>query len=281
MFLRVALPAVLLWSAPALAGSLKIAGASASSTYTESGNYEASRSVDGKQGTAWVEGDTGSGLGAYVELDLGSEQLVKQVRIWGGDWSSWDAWNRANRPKEIELKFSDGSTQMVTLTDEKVAQTFDIDGGGKKTSTVRVKIKAAFSGTTWPDTGISEIQLLGDADSGSYGGKATASSVAPEDGDGNYVADNAFDGLFDSMWCEGDKKAMAPGSGCRRLRQDRSVSKLTLLNGIGSSMSLWMKANQATSLKLHFSNGTSTRLPSSARASVPPATTSRPSTRAR
>ena len=83
-----------------------------------------------------------------------------------------------------------------------------------------------------------------------------ASSVAPEDGDGNYLPANALDGLADSMWCEGDK-----GDGTGQwlevdLGAKQVVSKLTLINGIGSSMTVWLKANQALALELTFDDGT-------------------------
>lgn len=236
---------------------LEIVGAEASSTYTESGNYSAERAVDGKQGTSWVEGDEGSGLGAYLTVDLGKAKNVTAIRLWAGDWNSWADWQRANRPKEVELKFDDDSTQMVTLKDEKVAQTFEIEGG-KSTQHVRIKLKSTYGGSAWFDTGISEVQLLGDGDDARITGTAKASSEAPEDGDGNYLASNATDGLLDSMWCEGDKAGDGTGEWLAiDFGAKRTFDKVTLLNGIGSSMSLWMKANQATGLKFTYDDGSS------------------------
>lgn len=240
---------------PALAAPIKPVGVTASSTYvvTEgTGSYDPARTADGKAASSWFEGEPGSGLGAWIEYDLGAPTLVKQIKLWAGDWSTFDYWSRANRPKELELKFSDGSTQVVTLKNEKVAQSFVIDGGGKTTSTVRIKVKAIYDGSTWLDTGLSEVQLFGDAVPTAT---ATASTVAVEDGDGNYAAANAIDGLSDTMWCEGDK-----GSGAGQwievnLGAPRAVSSLSLINGMGSSMVLWMKANQTTSLVLTFSDG--------------------------
>lgn len=245
------LAALALPGAAHAADILEIERADASSYYTESGNYAPERAIDGKQGTAWVEGDEGSGLGAWIELHLPAEKKVTAVKIWGGDWSSWDYWNRANRPKEIELKFGDDSTQIVTLEDDKHAQTIAIEGGGKATTSVRVRLKSTYSGSTWFDTGISEIQLIGDGAAVT----ATASSHAKEDGDGNYEPGNAVDGLADSMWCEG-----AEGDGQGEWLEvsfgaPRTISKMTLINGIGSSLMLWMKANQATQLELAFDGG--------------------------
>ena len=270
---RYALFAALLASpSVALAGvPLPIQGAVASSTYLEQTGYTAEKVYDGKQASSWVEGDAGSGLGAWIELDLGEAQTVEAVRIWGGDWSSWDSWNRANRPKEIEIRFSDDSTQMVTLSDEKVAQTFAVEGGPKQTSKVRLRVKSTYGGTTWLDTGISEVQVIGDSAKARLVGTAEASSVAPEDGDGNYLAANATDGLFDSMWCEGDS-----GDGTGQwltidLGAPKQLGEVTLVNGIGSSMSLWFKANQATQLTFHFDGG-ATHVLDIARPSFRPAT---------
>lgn len=255
VFVAVLSAPALLGASPALAAPIKPAAVTASSTYVPTegtGNYEATRATDGKAGTSWFEGEAGSGLGAWLELDLGAETSVKQVKLWAGDWSTWDYWSRANRPKEIELKFSDGSTQVVTLKNEKVAQTFTVDGGGKSTTSVRLKVKSIYDGSTWLDTGISEVQLFGDVGAPAT---AAASTTAAEDGDGNYAAANTLDGLSDTMWCEGDK-----GDGTGQwievnLGAARSVSSMSLINGMGSSMVLWMKANQATRLALTFSDG--------------------------
>lgn len=247
--------AATLLATTATAAPLKPTEITASSTYVPTegtGNYSASRASDGKAATSWFEGEPGSGLGGWIEADFGADTKVTQVKLWAGDWSTWDYWKRANRPKELELKFSDGSTQVITLKDEKVAQTFAIDGGGKVTRSVRMKIKAIYDGSTWLDTGIAEFQFFGDALPTET---ATASSKAVEDGDGTYLASNAIDGLIDTMWCEGDK-----GDGTGQwievnLGAPRSVSSVSLIDGMGSSMVLWMKANQATRLALTFSDG--------------------------
>lgn len=247
----------LLVAAPALAGQLPVAATSASSTYTDAAGYEPAKAIDGKATTAWVEGDQGSGLGAWLELDLGADVKVTQVRLWGGDWTSWNDWQRANRPKDVELRFSDETTQVVTLKDEKVAQTFEVPGG-HTTRTLRLRLKSVYAGSAWFDTGLAEVQVFGEGGVERTTGAVTASSVAPEDGDGNYLAANVLDGLLDSMWCEGDA---GDGTG-QWVEVDfgapRTVSKLDLVNGIGSSMSLWIKANQATSLQLTFDDGSST-----------------------
>ena len=128
-------------SSQAFAGIAKVSKAEASSTYTEEGNYNASRVMDGKQGTSWVEGEEGSGLGSFVELTLDGEQTLSGIRVWGGDWYSEEYWSRANRPKDLELTFSDGSTEKITLEDAFKSQVFTFSKPVKTTS-VKIKVNS-------------------------------------------------------------------------------------------------------------------------------------------
>lgn len=244
---------------PAWAGNVPIKSVTASSYYTESGNYAPERIADHKVGTSWVEGDPGSGLGAWVELDLGGEFNVSAVRVWAGDWYSHDSWTQAGRPKEIELKFSDGTTELKPLTDKKSAQLIEFTP--RKTSKIRIRLKAVYSGTTWSDTGISEVQVVGDAPSRGHDATLKGSSTAPEDGDGSYVAANAADDNMDTMWCEGNKASDGKGETLSfDFGSAKKISTLSIINGMGNSLSLWMKSNRATTATLTFSDGSSTEI---------------------
>jgi hypothetical protein len=243
--------------ASALAGDrVPVKAVTASSTYTEEGNYEAKRVIDGKQGTAWVEGDEGSGLGASLELDLGGTHKVEAIKVWAGDWYSSTYWERANRPKELEFKFSDGSTETHTLKDAFEPQLLKL-ATPRDTSSVRVRLKSVYGGSAWLDTGISEIQVFGaDHDDGRHAFTATASSEADADADGNYKPGNVGDGIEDAMWCEGDKDGDGTGAWLQLdLGAPRKVGRIGLINGIGTSLSLWMKGNRATAAMLTFDDG--------------------------
>lgn len=238
----------------ALAGRVPVAKVEASSFYTEQGSYLPEKTVDGKQATSWVEGENGSGLGEWIELQLEGETKLTGIKLWAGDWSSYEYWQRANRPKELELKFSDDSIETITLKDEKIAQVFPLD---KTTTSVKIKIKSTYSGSTWLDTGIAEVQLMGEGAGVSVDPTGFASSSnAPEDGDGNYLPANASDGLADSMWCEGNADSDGTGEWIEfTFPQPTAMSKLSLINGMGSGLGLWMKANRATAATLSFDGG--------------------------
>ncbi|MBN2799562.1 MAG: discoidin domain-containing protein [Deltaproteobacteria bacterium] len=256
---RVALSAALLALPLAAAGGqLKVASISSSSTYPadDSVRYDASQLIDGKASTSWVEGEEGSGLGSWVELDLGGEREVEALQVWGGLWYSQSYYTRANRPRELEVLFSDGSTASFPLSDEMKVQRLDLPKP-VRTSTVRFKIKGIHSGSTWMDTAMSEIQVFDTTPEARISPRAlTASSVAADDEDGSYQPLQVNDGLNDTMWCEGSKDGDGTGEWLEfDLGGARTVGELHLVNGIGTSLPFWMKGNRATAATLSFSDG--------------------------
>jgi hypothetical protein len=231
-----------------------------SSTLAGSGGvtYGENHLIDGKRSNVWVEGDTeGSGVGTTLMFELGQTQTVSGFRIWNGNWYSQDFWRRHNRVRDLEVVFSDGSRQNIQLTDSMSSEYVRFDTP-KRTSSMRLRILSVYNGSTFDDTVISEIQL---EDNGSTGEviplSATDSSHLPEDGDGTYVGENMWDGLLDTMWCEG-----AEGDGAGEwfevdFGRAQQVSALRFVNGNAYSLIWWMKSNRMTELTLGFSDGSS------------------------
>ena len=247
-------------SAPAVAGVVPIASVDASSTEPEADgvSYAAKNLTDGKQSTAWFEGDDGSGLGAFVTLDLGGEKTITGLQVWNGFWYTSDFWQRHNRAKEIDVYFSDDSQQTFTLGDDMKPSMLTFDKP-VKTSSVKVKIKAIHRGNTFNDTGISEIQVLeaGAGDVVSAKGYS-ASSAYPADADGDYEPDNLADGILDSMWCEGVQDGDGTGEWVEfDFGGPQQVSRLRLNNGNAFSFGMFMKANHARKATLKFSDNSS------------------------
>ena len=255
----VALAALTAIPASALAGQVKIVSATASSTYPaqESVTYEAKNVHDGKQGTSWVEGEDGSGLGSWISLDLGEATSVTRIKLWAGDWYSSEYWGRANRPKEVEVEFSDGTKETWKIDDSQSTAILDL-ASPKKTSSIKLKVKAIHSGSTWLDTVISEVQVFDtDGADDAEVRSVAASTVLAADNDGNYEPANVSDGIIDSMWCEGDAEGDGAGQSLEfNFGSTTRISKLHLVNGIGGSLPMWMKANRAAAATLTFADGT-------------------------
>ncbi len=247
-----------LLASPAHAKQVKIAGVLASSSYPDSEgvSYAASNIKDGKVSTVWVEGEDGSGLGSWLEVDLGGSHTVTHLKLWNGNWYSWDFWNRHNRAKEIELTFSDGTTQKFTLKDEKLPEHIRFDTP-VSTSSIKLKIKGIYRGTTFNDTCISELAVFNDQPEVFHTvASTTDSGHLPEDADGTYVVANTWDQLNDTMWCENQKEGDGTGAWIEYdFGQTVRVGKLQLLNGNAYDSTFWRKSNRATNLTLRFSDG--------------------------
>lgn len=254
-----ALSLLTLLASQAFARPIKVSSdqISASSEYpeTEGVSYEAKYASDSKISNVWIEGGAGSGLGEHVEFNLGAPTTITGFRIWNGNWYSPDFWERHNRIKEIEAIFSDGTKQSFTLKDVMEAETVMFPKA-VTTSSLRLKIKSIYSGTTFPETAISEVQILDGQPDEFYRPVAFAASTTyPADADGNYDAANIHDYMVDSMWCEN-----SPGDGANEwvevdLGASRKVSRLTLHNGNAYNITQNLKGNQATSVQLRFDDG--------------------------
>lgn len=253
----------LIVTAPAAAAKrLDVAASKASSTYPqeEQVRYDPEGISDGKLSTAWVEGESGSGLGEWVEVDLGGQREVHKLKIWGGMWYSTSYWNRANRPKEIELTFSDGTKQKVVLADKMEPQEVEISPA-RQTSSIRIEIGSVYPGSTWLDTPISEVQVFDDqSEPGAAVRGATASSQLADDSDGSYAPANMLDGLVDSMWCEGTDEDGTNESITFQLAGNEQISSLQVINGMGTGLPYWMKNNRASAATLEFSDGTTQQI---------------------
>ena len=245
----------------ALAGTLKPSGVESSSyLVSDKGEaYEAKRLSDGKLDSVWLEGDDSSGLGSWVKFDLGGPTNVTGMKLWNGYWISQDFWTRHNRAKEIEVEFSDGTKETFTLTDAMSAEQVRFKTP-KSTDSIKIKLKSVFRGSTFNDTGFSEIQILDQSPSpfvvpSTY----TASSTLASDGDGNYEPANLHDGIVDSMWCEGNAEGDGNGESITfDFGGSTAVSKVQIRNGSAGSFSSFMAANRAKAAKLTFSDGSST-----------------------
>jgi hypothetical protein len=244
----------LLWSSPASAANLRLVGAEAKSEEpsVEGVSYAPKNLRDNKSTTVWVEGESGSGLGSWVDLDLGSSQEINGIRLWAGVWASGDFWTRHNRPKEILLTFDDGSTQLVMLEDEMKMFDIPVDGGSKTTQKVRITIKSVYNGSTFDDTGISEVQVYNNAP----GEQATVSSGSASTTYPGYDTNQAYDGLVDTMWCENNQEGDGAGEWLQvDLDSAQRVSAISIIAGNGSSFTMFRRFNYGKSATLTFSDG--------------------------
>lgn len=114
--------------------------------------------MDGDTTTAWVEGVDGNGEGESITVTFGDLYAVSDIKIWNGYQKSEDLYYKNARPAELELEFSDGSTERISLQDTSSGfQEFALER--HVTSYVKVKIISTYEGSKYEDTVISEIEL--------------------------------------------------------------------------------------------------------------------------
>jgi hypothetical protein len=230
--------------------------ASSSAPAEENETYEPTNLSDAKQSTSWIEGEQGSGLGAWVQADFGGQKTLTSFTLWPGYWYNLEFWQRYARPKTVVVELSDGSSQEFSVADAMKAQTFTFSQP-RATTTARVKVKAVYAGSTFPDFALSEVTFHDAAPGRGARVKTFAtSSTFPSDGDGSYEPANTQDGVLDSMWCEGNKGSDGANEWIEFVFDGSpTLSKLALRNGNAATLGMWMKSNRATGGTLTFADG--------------------------
>jgi hypothetical protein len=147
-------------------------------------NYEPKNLFDNDLNTAWVEGVAGSGVGEWVEIQLGNNAYIEAIGIINGytkNKSIYDANNRIHKIR-LTVAFRDywrGNTDPsgeesvdIDLTEKQFnelnrsAQAPFISwladyASGRAVSKIRLTILDVARGTKYDDTCISELYLLG------------------------------------------------------------------------------------------------------------------------
>ncbi len=241
----------------ALGAPVKVATWTASTTSApnDARSFEATNLGDGKQSTAWVEGEDGAGLGSWVLADFGGPKTITAITVWGSSWYNVEYFGHYNRPKTVVAEYADGTTEEFTAVDAQAPQVWKLKSP-KNTQTVKMRIKGIYAGKG-VDTAISEVRFSDNTSDGPVPVvSAVASSSAIADTDGSYDAQNAADGIADSMWCEGNKNSDGTGEWLELTLGRRStVSALKFRAGAAFSPELFKAVNRPVSATVSFSDG--------------------------
>ena len=211
-----------------------------------------------KPSKAWVEDESAAGLGAWVEFSLDGKQEINEIELWNGNWYSYNEWDYYNRIKDIEVKFSDGSSETFTLEDKKKTESLKL----KKTvqsSSVKLIIRSVYKGSAYTDrTAISEVRVKGPGAETYPVPKISASTELPEDNDGSYHGSNLQDNLIDTAWCskEADDGAVLTYD----FPTSTKISKIQVVNGNAADFKIFMAYAKPKGLELTYSDGSSEKV---------------------
>ena len=155
-----------LWTLETYGGSLNdytavhFTRAEASSTLKDDRfTYKPEWAIQSNPKRAWVEGVKGPGKGESLKVYFDRETTIDLLCIHPGYQSVYEI---NNRPKEIELDFSDGSAARYVFEDRNEDVVIDLDGP-TTTKWVKITIVSVYPGTTFDDTCITEVYAYADA----------------------------------------------------------------------------------------------------------------------
>jgi hypothetical protein len=127
--------------------------ASASSSFSENGYvYYPAYAIDQDEKRPWVEGVKGDGIGEHLVLSFDRVENVDLLRIHPGFASAYE---KNNRPRMVELGFSDGSAVSYELEDLKDGICIQFSRP-VETRFIKITIQSVYPGKV-PDTCVSEV----------------------------------------------------------------------------------------------------------------------------
>ena len=115
------------------------------------------------EGTAWVEGAKGDGIGESVTLTLKEPAKLSRVGIVNGYAKDDALYLKNNRVAKLDVSVDGGQTFQVQIPDECLDAEkfyFDLPASNKPVKTVKFTIAEVYKGSKYSDTVISELVLV-------------------------------------------------------------------------------------------------------------------------
>ena len=139
-----------------------VASAEASSTVPSldgSDIYMPKSAVDGEEWSSWQEGASGAGEGETLTIHLDREYSVKYLLLKLGSWQSESNYLENCRPQLMTITVG-GESFQISFPDEMKEHCVTLSKD-VKTDTVSFTIDSAYSGTSYSETCITEVEIDG------------------------------------------------------------------------------------------------------------------------
>lgn len=146
-------------------GNYKVSASSELTTQNHN-NYKAKSANDLSYLTAWVEGKEGSGIGEYIEFSFkNNSPRITSIIISNGYMKSDNTWKNNNRIKSLKLYVNGKVFGILSLTDSKTDQIFNLGTMGHNEDgsdlILKFEILEVYKGDKYDDTAITEIYFDG------------------------------------------------------------------------------------------------------------------------
>lgn len=113
--------------------------------------------IDGANNTWWAEGADGLGINERLTITFDAATDIAKVGVTSGTTREPDAFLLEPRPKELFLRFSDGTTRSIKLEDTVDFQSFEVDTNSA--TTVEIQMLSAYPSGTGQNTSIAEVEF--------------------------------------------------------------------------------------------------------------------------
>ncbi|MCM1991624.1 NADase-type glycan-binding domain-containing protein [Oceanirhabdus seepicola] len=124
-------------------------------------NYGSDNLSDGDITTTWSEGESGDGIGSWIQLFSNTEFIISKLQLKNGYKKSKELFFKNNRAKKIKVEFSEGESSIWELSDGfSFDNTLTLDSPITTTS-LKLTILEVYEGSTYKDTCISELLVYG------------------------------------------------------------------------------------------------------------------------
>jgi len=126
---------------------------------TQSGNtYSGDNLADGNMNTAWVEGDTGDGLGEVLRFSFERPTTINEILIANGYNKSKSTYLKNGRVRSFNVRTSTGFEGDIQVVDSGRFQVLNIPYLGD-VNWITLTLTGVHRGTRYRDTAISELRL--------------------------------------------------------------------------------------------------------------------------
>ena len=121
---------------------------------SQHGNHRPNMAFDSDQKTAWITQN--EGVGQSITVHFKTPAAITNVSIFNGNGMDLVRYQANNRVRSLRMKFSDGTTQVVSFEDKMQMQRFELEHR-TVTEWVQFEILSVFKGKKNDWTAISEI----------------------------------------------------------------------------------------------------------------------------
>jgi hypothetical protein len=139
-----------------------VTGAYASSVLVEDKYnlvHGAENVLDGDASTAWSEAATGNGIGEWLTITLDQKCVISGISIMNGYQKSEKLYKKNSRPSDLEVEFSDGTTELIHINDQMGWETITFSQT-HVADEISFTIQGVYEGNTYDDTLITDIQIF-------------------------------------------------------------------------------------------------------------------------